>query len=321
MLHCTHRDRLLLNAIYLTPLTIDQMLQLSQLWPIPFTSWKSLYRRLTQLRASHLVRAFEYALPSSGRSPSYYRLTLRGYRLLQGDDRAIPPTNFPLRRLSPALHSHTFALSRFVVRTMLAASKHGVVVTDCHPENTIPLHIGGATMFPDFTFSLLTASGHRFNFCVEIDMGTEAVNAPHSRDSIVTKLRRYEELHYAVQGRFRVLFMTTSTIRSANIAVTANEHMIERRRSFVATTTLDSYCDCDNPLTQSVFLDHQQHRCALLPLYLRRSRVPAALPDQLRIKAFSLARGVETWQGTPLLSEERFAMDRSALSGTIVRVP
>jgi hypothetical protein len=50
------RDRCLLQALYLSPLTIEQLLWLSFLWPEPFKSWKTLHRRLSVLCSAGLLR-------------------------------------------------------------------------------------------------------------------------------------------------------------------------------------------------------------------------------------------------------------------------
>ena len=49
--HKQQRDHYLLSALYLTPLTIPQLLELSRTWPAPFYSWDTLYHRLEKLRA------------------------------------------------------------------------------------------------------------------------------------------------------------------------------------------------------------------------------------------------------------------------------
>lgn len=287
---CSFRDRLVLNALYLTPLTIDQLLELSRTWPQPFPSWKTLYRRMTVLKRAGLVQSWRYAFASRGSPPSYFRLTLTGYRMLRQDRHARPPTGFPLQRIGPALHLHTYALSRFVVCILRAAHRHGVLVTNCHPENTVPINGDGPILYPDFLFSLRTAAGDCFSFCVELDNGTEPIVSRTSRDSLLWKMRRYEERHYESGGRFRVLFVTTRSFdRVRNIVHAAGESVLEPRRSIFLSTTLDNVLRSSTPLTSRVFRDQQGRGVALIPGYRPRSRIPVELPVELLARPYPLA--------------------------------
>ena len=65
------RDHYLLSALYLTPLTIPQLLELSRTWPAPFYSWDTLYHRLEKLRGGGWVRRWPYAIAIHGAEPPH----------------------------------------------------------------------------------------------------------------------------------------------------------------------------------------------------------------------------------------------------------
>ncbi len=102
----SQRDIEILTSLCRTPLTPTQLFKLSATFESPFGNPQNLRRRLRDLSAAALVRSFPYAIANGGRSPSYCRLTQKGYRTLYGVDASIPKRRY-FEAVSDAHHHHT----------------------------------------------------------------------------------------------------------------------------------------------------------------------------------------------------------------------
>src|SRR5882757_7335364 len=85
----TPRDRDLFQALDRSPLTVRQLLTLSETFTYPFTTERRVQERLQKLCAAGRVRRWLYATAGQG-AVSYYTLSPLGYRLLHGDDAQDP---------------------------------------------------------------------------------------------------------------------------------------------------------------------------------------------------------------------------------------
>lgn len=114
----TDRDLEILEAIDRCPLTVQQLLKLSQIFSQPFTSDSRVRGRLARLREAGWLQRFQYASTMRGGAPDYYRLTRQGFQLLHGED-AKPPTKRAFSEIGIAKHHHTRCLSEFIVHTIV----------------------------------------------------------------------------------------------------------------------------------------------------------------------------------------------------------
>ena len=164
------RDIEILTALDRTPLTPAQMCRLSDTFTSPFRDEHNLRRRLRKLSDSELVRSWPYAIVNDGRSPRYFKLTRDGYRLLYGIDVALPRRRY-FEEISHGHHHHTNALAEAIVQIALTGYRQGIGIRHFARENSVKLEADGFTMYPDCAFQLVTATGQKFNFVVELDNG------------------------------------------------------------------------------------------------------------------------------------------------------
>ncbi|MCH7726496.1 MAG: replication-relaxation family protein, partial [Planctomycetes bacterium] len=204
----TQRDFEILTALDRTPLTVAQLLKLSQTFKGPFTNERYLRRRMQDLAASGFVRAFQYATTGNG-APNYYRLTLTGYRLLHGP-KAYPPVKRAFSEVGLSHQHHTNALADFIVHTTISAHAQRIELASFYRENTLRIRVGEDVVLPDCAFELILPSGYQFNFLVELDNSTESIRSPRDKDSWERKIRMYHALQdRTFPKRFRVLVVTT----------------------------------------------------------------------------------------------------------------
>src|SRR5437588_10626462 len=85
----TPRDRDLFLALERSPLTVRQLLKLSETFAYPFTTERRVQERMQRLVAAGRVRRWRYATAGQG-ALSYYILRPLGYRLLHGADAPAP---------------------------------------------------------------------------------------------------------------------------------------------------------------------------------------------------------------------------------------
>ena len=190
----TARDTEILLALDRCPLTVEQVLKLSETFRQQrFTSPRSVQDRLKKLCDAGWVRRWPYATASRSGTPDYCKLTLLGYRLLYGAN-ARAPTKRYFNEVALAHQHHTHSLSEFVVHTAVAAHRQGIAMKNFSRENTLRLQVAEENLFPDCAFELHTRDGQQFNFLVELDNGTERVRSDKDADSWQRKIRLYEQL-------------------------------------------------------------------------------------------------------------------------------
>lgn len=275
--HLTPRDEEVLLALDRCPLTVQQLLRLSQTFREQrFTSPRSVQDRLQKLRSAGWVRSWRYATTSRGGAPDYYKLTLLGYRLLYGAD-ARPPTKRYFNEVSVAHQHHTHSLAEFVVHTVIAAHSQDMAMKNFCRENTLRLTVGQESLFPDCAFEL-----HRdrlpFNFLVELDNGTERVRSDRDVESWQRKIRLYEQLQdQSYPRRFRVLVVTTrSRDRLDHILTVASAHARNPRRLLFYAVHLDDYLLQPGAIQSPCFRDHHGRPVAMIPTdtHFRPVRLP-----------------------------------------------
>ena len=82
----TARDRQILGALERSPLTVEQLLTLSQTFEKPFRTPQRLRGRLGALREAGWLKRWRYATTCRGGAPDYHKLTLMGFRILHGSE-------------------------------------------------------------------------------------------------------------------------------------------------------------------------------------------------------------------------------------------
>ena len=133
----TERDREILAAIDLVPLTVVQLRKLSETFSRPFTSERRLRERIRQLHEAGWLNRWPYATAGTG-APHFHKLTKLGFALLHGED-ALPPTKRAFEPVGLLKQAHTLALADFLVHTFVAAHRLGCRVANVHRENTLKI--------------------------------------------------------------------------------------------------------------------------------------------------------------------------------------
>ena len=266
--HLTDRDEEILLALDRCPLTVVQMLKLSQAFPgQPFTSVRSVQDRLHKLFDAGWVRSWPYAIANHGSPPDYYRLTPLGFRLVHGEH-APPPAKRHFSELSIGHHHHTNALADFIVHTLVAAHRRSIRLAHFYRENTLQLRVGDdVLLWPDSAFELHTASRQQFNFLVELDTGTERVRSQKDTDSWQRKIRLYNQLQDRnYPDRFRVLVVCTrSSGRLQSILTLASQQASNPHRTLFYAIALPDYLAQPDALCHPCFRDHRGQRVSLIP--------------------------------------------------------
>ena len=220
-----------------------QLLKLSRTFPgQPFTSVRSVQDRLQKLRHVGWIQSWPYAFPIRGGTPDYYRLTLQGFRLLHGEN-APPPAKRHFSEVSVARHHHTHGLAEFIVHTLTAAHRRGIILKHFYRENTLALPIDEDVAYPDSVFELHTRDRQQFNFLVELDNGTERIRSDKDTESWQRKIRLYNVLQDRnYPDRFRVLVVCTRCSgRLQSILELAAEHATNPQRALLYGVHLDDY--------------------------------------------------------------------------------
>ena len=265
--HVTGRDLQVLQAFDRSPLTVEQILKLSETFNDgPFTSVRSVQDRLHKLCASRWVRRWRYATATQGSSPHYYKLTLLGLRILYGDD-AQPTTKRQFHEVGISHQHHTRSLADFIVHALVGAHRSGVLVRNFYRENTLRLNLGDETLYPDAAFELATPDERQYNFLVELDNGTERVRSDKDVESWERKIRLYDELQTSnYPKRFRVLILTTrSGERLRHILSAAGALVRNRQRSLFYGAFIADYLACEDPIASPSFLNHFGKPVSLIP--------------------------------------------------------
>jgi hypothetical protein len=265
----TARDRDIFRALARCPLTVRQLLKMSETFAVPFSKERRLQRRLQALAAADLIKQWRYDTTGPG-VPCYYTLSPEGHRLLHGHDEPLPGHRV-FEALSSSRQQHTQALADFIVHTVVAAHRAGFVIADFHREGSLQVQVGQDFLYPDCAFRLVTTDGRSFDYFVELDNGTEAVRTFAGTGSFERKLRIYEAYKDQCRAlrkdhRFRVILVTTGTDkRLGHMLDRAREILIVKQRPLVYGATLSDYLGCDMPLTSRCLRDHLQEARALVP--------------------------------------------------------
>lgn len=259
----TPRDTDILTALDRVPLTVRQLLRLSETFARCFGSERHVRQRLQSLAHTGLVRRFQFAAVNQGTS-NYYTLSPTGFRVLYGLDEPLPHAN-AFRAVGIARLAHTQALADFLVHTTLAAHHSGITLHRYNRENTVQLTVGTESFFPDGSFQLVTLRGHMFSFFVELDNATERVRSEKAVDSWERKLRLYEKYQDQCPKRFRLLVVTTGTAeRLQHILSLAARLARNPTRSLTYGITLPVYLGQHAALTMPCFTDHRLQPVALI---------------------------------------------------------
>lgn len=263
------RDDNLLKDIDRCPMTAEQLYQLAEANGLPFSNLTDLRRRLRQLRSAGFLKSWPYAIASNGRSPFYFKLTRDGFRFLHGVDAPLPRRRH-FEEVSPGHHHHTLSLSQLLVHLVVAAARHGHVVEHYARENSVCLKADPFTIYPDGAFQLRRSDGRCFNFCVELDNGTERVRSKLDIESIERKLRGYEahSSQFAAHDpdRYLVLIVTTrSRQRLDHMLMLASGILKDPNRAVFLGADLQSLLKVD-PFESAVFEDHRRLKRTLVPL-------------------------------------------------------
>jgi hypothetical protein len=258
----TARDQQIHEALALTPLDTQQLLKFSETFDQPFTSDRKLRERLQQLALAGWIHTYRYATTAAGIA-NYYRLSQTGYRLLNGPDAPLPKQS-AFREVSPALQRHTRHLADVIVRTNVQARRLGLQLVEQHGENQLPLTLGERMQKPDYSFRLATRDGE-LTFYDELDEGTEPVSSTRQRESLEARIRFHEDYQNATGERYRVrMFFAKASARMVRFLALARQQAARQRVIFLAVL-LEDYLKHANPLTASLFIDHNNKLQSLVP--------------------------------------------------------
>ena len=207
----------------------------------------------------------------AGRTPKVYYLRKKGYGFLNDEtafelDKFVEP-NFELS-WTPQMFHRLALLDLFIaLEVAVGASPHlELVKVFLEYRRVAPSYyretsdyvsgefVAENRIVPDGAFILGNReSGEQGLFFVEIDMGSERISAPKSRDQRSTirgKLSQYDRYltsgrfaeTYKSQGEFRyflMLFVTPSMERIANIREDASAHLSGKLHSYYRFSTVD----------------------------------------------------------------------------------
>lgn len=263
------RDWEILGAIDRCPLSVAQLLRLSETFGQPFCDEHNLRRRLRELAAAGLLKRFPYALTSDGRSPNYWKLTQEGYRTLYGNSAAMPKRRY-FEAIRPGHHYHTFCLAELLVHLSISASKHDCEILHFARENSLKLEADPFVVYPDAAFVIRSAKGRTFPFVIELDNGTERVRSKQDVESIERKIRGYDAYQARFEARdpdrFLVVFVTTrSEVRLQHILDTAAQVMSQPQRRVFVGASLEHMLQ-DDPFKAALLSDHRGLRRQMIPL-------------------------------------------------------
>ena len=268
------RDIEVLNALERCPLTVKQIVRLSQSFVSPtFGDEANVRRRLRKLQASGLLNCWQYAIAGDGRSSNYFKLTQEGLRTLHGVNISLPNRRY-FEQIRPAHHWHTFCLAEFIVHLSISAKQRGCTIESFARENSIALKSAAGIVYPDAAFLIRRPDGRVFPFCVEVDNSTERVRSKNDVESIERKLRTYDahNIQFSAHDpeRYVVLFVSTrSQRRLDHILEAARDVTQQPGRTVFTGCTLKSFCDSD-PFVDPVLSTHSHLKRTLIPVLTDR---------------------------------------------------
>jgi Replication-relaxation len=281
----TPRDTDILAALDRCPLTVRQLLALSETFARRFGSERRVRQRLQALVESGFARRWQFAAVGQG-TLNYYTLSPAGFRMLYGVDEPLPHAA-TFRPVGIARLAHTQALADFLVYIAVAAHRVGLLLHGYCPENSVQLTAGTESLFPDGAFQLLTPERRAFSFFVEIDNATERLQSDRSLDSWERKLRLYEAYQDGCPSRFRLLVVTTGTgERLSHILALAARLARNPARTLAYGITLDRFRAEPAALTSPCFLDHRIRPVTLVPLSRQHA---APMPPAVRTPRVAVA--------------------------------
>lgn len=278
--HIKARDIELLRALDWGPKTARQLLALSTTWAEPFIALRTIRQRLQYLAEARIVRTYCYAGIGLSGQEQYYVATRTAYRLLFGPDES-PPTKSYAAPVGLGRQPHTRALTDFLIHTIVAAHRQGFAVEGVCRENYLQLDGAGDSIRPDSALEIVTPSGFRLRYFVELDCGTESIHSDVARVSITKKLRVYDAVRDR-GPRFHVLFVCTSQARVQHILESVSTVQKNLERKLFLATALYDYLGTSVPLCAPLLYDHNFERLALVPPQL-------ALADATQMGLPSLA--------------------------------
>lgn len=273
----TPRDQDILNALDRCPLTVRQLLKVSETFARSFASERRVRQRLLTLADHEFVRCWQYAVVGKG-TLNYYTLAPIGFQLLYGLDEPLPTGNI-FRPVGVAHMAHTQALANFIVHTAVVAHRAGVQLGGFYRENALKLTVSTDCLYPDAAFQLVAPDKRPFSFFVEIDNATERLRSEKALDTLERKLRFYEAYQDRTEARFRLLVVTTGTEeRLHNILDLARQLARNEKRSLAYGVTLDQYLAHANPVISACTLDHRLRAVPLVPSQSREAPEVVAIP-------------------------------------------
>lgn len=295
----TPRVRQVLQALERGPRTAAQLLKESTTFDEPYTNINFLRRNLQKYGKARWVRSWRYATTEQG-ALNYYKLTRNGFRLLHPDqDRPEPSPSF-FAEIPVSRQEHAQPLADVVVHAIVTSNRHGITLTGFHAENQLVLRLGDEALRPDFQMTLRAPTGEQFRFLLELDNGTEPVfSSQPQRESIQRKVafyERYQDYWFACwkkQGRrsfpprFRVLFLTRSTIRVREILSLARRFARWNNRRLCYATTVPEFLGEPDAIRSEVFLDHFGRWQPLVAVHPPATgRPPVRLPEPMEDDVF-----------------------------------
>jgi hypothetical protein len=264
----TSRDIELLTALVMSPLTVAQLLKLSCTFRAgAFPSQRTLLDRLQRMRLAGFVRRWPLALARrGGGAPDYYKIAPLGLKLLYGEE-AKPPTKQFFAEAGISRHHHLHSLAEFLVHTAVTAHARGFRMVDVHPENTFIAEVKGERLIPDHRFDLVSTTGERYRYLVELDNSTETIySRKHEHETWHRKIRLHEAYQDQCGERHRVVVVTTrSRARRDNILGAADRLARNQDRTLFVGTHLPDYLAVDDAAMSDCFLDHRGHPVSLIP--------------------------------------------------------
>lgn len=262
------RDRVVLDFLFCTPATTEQIAKLTDALGCPFPSLHRLRQRLRDYKCVGWIERHRYLVEDTAADKWFYQLTLAGFRKLRRNPLAEPPTKRYFARKAPASHYHQFALSQFLTHLIIAARNAGLRLVNFRPENTFPL-THERTIWPDAYFELENTAGRRFAYCLEIDRSTESLmSLSDDATTWTAKHRVYDGLQSRLghAARFRMLVVTTrSEERMRNIVDLFAQETGRPNRQLVLGVYLDRFLRDGDALDAPIFRDHRGRWLSLLP--------------------------------------------------------
>jgi hypothetical protein len=263
----TARDREILAALDLCPMTSMDLLAFSETFAQPFFTLDRVRFTLGRLRRARQVCSWRYATTDEGggAAPLYWKLTLRGYRTLHESELAVPPTKRYLEEIGDGRHRHQQCLTAYIVKTHVAAQRRGLRIIDSFPENTFRIETPLGPLLPDRRFTIALPSGDKLVNCVEVDNSTETISSSSGRESIEKKMRKYVLDMGARDYNYRVQFIVTrSAERRDHILALAKRLRPPIDFSPFYIVLLNEYLAAADPLLEPLFTSPKNMRVGLL---------------------------------------------------------